>query len=67
MEIRSWGWVLMGCSVSISALAQEGGVKSKATNSYVLLSVGQSNTPAACEWSGDRMILGGAVVAGFGL
>lgn len=51
MDIRSWGWVLLGCAVSMSALAQEGDFISKTNKSYVLLSAGRSNTPMACNAS----------------
>lgn len=49
MDIRSWRWMLLGCAVSMSALAQEDDFRSKTTKSYVLLSAGRSSTPAACD------------------
>ncbi|MBI4809703.1 MAG: outer membrane beta-barrel protein [Nitrosomonadales bacterium] len=55
MNIRSWGWMLMGCAVAMPALAQDGDYNVAATNSYALLSAGRSSTPAACDnrWLAD--------------
>lgn len=56
MRIKSWVVVLIGCSVSVSAFAQdEKDYNAKVTRSYVLLSAGRSTTPAVCDnrWLAD--------------
>jgi len=56
MKVRSWGWMLLGCVVSVSAFGEtDKEYNAKATRSYVLLSVGRSNTPKACE-AGERWL-----------
>lgn len=59
MKNRLWGMGLLGCVFSLPICAQDddkafAGLNAKSTTSYVLLSTGKSNTPDACDWSGDR-------------
>lgn len=56
MGFKSWVWMLLGCTVSMSSLAQGDDFKAKTTKSYVLLSAGRSNTPAACDNSSRYLV-----------
>lgn len=49
MNSRSWVWALLGCVVSMSALADdEKGYNIKSTKSYIALSGGRSSSPNMC-------------------
>lgn len=54
MRNRMWGMVLLGCVISAPVWAQDEDkeakeFKAKSTKSYVLISAGRSDTPAACD------------------